>query len=67
MDSPPISRRGFVVGALLCLPGHAAAMPEDLLKGKLIVSTESLPTKWTSAWPVRFAAKSLLQKLGHLR
>ena len=61
MDSSPISRRGFVVGALLCLPGlaRAAAMPEDLLKGKLIVSTESLPTKWTSAGQFASRLKSL--------
>ncbi len=61
MDSSLISRRGFVVGALLCLPGlaDAAQMPEDLLKGKLIVSTESLPTKWTSAGQFAARLKSL--------
>ena len=61
MKSSPMSRRGFGfvigLGALLCLPGpsHAAQMPEDILKGKLIVSTESLPTKWSSA--AQFASK----------
>ena len=63
MKSSSISRRGLIVGAwgalgaLLSLPSlaHAAQMPEDILKGKLIVSTESLPTKWTSA--AQFAAR----------
>ena len=48
----------MVLGALLGLVGaaamgdvgvaHAGGAPEDLLKGTMIISTESLPTRWTS-------------------
>ncbi len=36
---------------LLVLPGtlRAAAKPEDILKGQLIISDSSFPLKWTSA------------------
>jgi hypothetical protein len=52
------------LAALLALTGlpksaYARALPEDLLKGQMIISDESLPTKWTS--PGEFASR--LKKL----
>ncbi len=38
---------------------HARALPEDILKGTMIISDESLPTKWTS--PGEYASR--LKKL----
>ncbi len=53
---------GAALLGLLLFVGNANAKggaPEDLLKGKLIISDASLPTKWTS--PGEFAAR--LKKL----
>lgn len=51
-----LGRRSFLLGLLglgaalsLSAGVAAAATPEDILKGSMIISDSSLPTKWTSA------------------
>ncbi len=53
-EKPNLTRRlvlRLLALCLLVLPGtlHAAAKPEDLLKGQLIINDASFPLKWTSA------------------
>ena len=53
-EKPNLTRRlvlRLLALCLLVLPGtlHAAAKPEDILKGQLIINDSSFPLKWTSA------------------
>ena len=53
-EQPNLTRRlvlRLLALCLLVLPGtlHAAAKPEDILKGQLIINDSSFPLKWTSA------------------
>ena len=54
LPRPSVSRRSLLKGllfGLLLAPSvtSAAAKPEDLLKGQLLISDSSFPLKWTSA------------------
>lgn len=50
--SPPkrsLSLPAFLIALAIASPAGAGQSPEDILKGKIIISTTSLPVKWTSA------------------
>jgi hypothetical protein len=54
LPRPSVSRRSLLKGllfGLLLAPSvvSAAAKPEDILKGQLLISDSSFPLKWTSA------------------
>src|SRR5690242_12807379 len=57
----PAARRFLIAGlcvlglGLLGRPAGAGGKPEDILKGQMIISDRSLPTKWSS--PAAYASQ----------